>query len=174
MAVAIALATVLGFVKIKLPYLVYGGSVSLKALPIFVVAFRHGGKLGIMSGILYGVVDFMIEPYIVHPIQFLLDYPVAFGGLGVAGVVCAIPNDSLEVPPVWSLARIRMGILLGTSLRFVSHFTSGIVFWGQYAPEGQPVWLYSLVYNGSYIGMEAIVYMFLIPLVARLITLKAR
>lgn len=171
---AVALAAVLGFFKIKLPYLVYGGSVSLKALPIFVVAFRHGGKVGITAGVLYGLVDFMIEPYIVHPIQFLLDYPVAFGGLGVAGIVFVSAKNSSSAPPALSLARIRMGILLGAGARFFSHFVSGIVFWGQYAPEGQPVWLYSLIYNGSYIGTEAVIYMFLIPLVARLITLKTR
>ena len=46
---------------------------------------------------------------------------------------------------------IIIGTVIGGLLRYLIHFIGGIVFFAEYAPEGQPVWLYSLVYNGSYI-----------------------
>ncbi|MEG1774399.1 MAG: energy-coupled thiamine transporter ThiT, partial [Oscillospiraceae bacterium] len=41
-------------------------------------------------------------------------------------------------------------------MRFLCSFTSGILLWGEYAPEGFPVWLYSLTYNGGYMSAELI------------------
>ncbi|KHE71472.1 energy-coupled thiamine transporter ThiT, partial [Halobacillus sp. BBL2006] len=48
------------------------------------------------------------------------------------------------------IAWITIGCFIGSLLRFFGHFVAGIVFYGQFAPKGQPVWLYSLVYNGGY------------------------
>ena len=48
------------------------------------------------------------------------------------------------------VAAIVVGTVIGGLLRYLIHFIGGIVFFASYAPEGQPVWLYSLVYNASY------------------------
>ena len=174
-AVAVALAAVLDFFKIPLPHLLYGGSVSLETLPLIVVALRHGMRPGFTAGVAYGIVNFMVRPIVVHPVQIFLDYPLAFGllggGCGVFGRL-----DSGDIQPEGWRCRFRVlgGILAGNGLRLAVHFTSGIVFFASYAPDGQPVWLYSLTYNASYLLPEAIIHIFLLQMILRMITLKKR
>lgn len=162
LAVAIALAAVLDLISksLPLPRLPYGGSISLRALPILVIALRHGPRAGIAAGGAYGVVDFLIHPVFVHPIQLLLDYPVALGALGAAGFLW-----QAKVP----LTRMRLfaGIVLASLLRLAAHFVAGVVFFAQFAPPGQPPWIYSLVYNSSYLIPEAILLILLMQLILR-------
>jgi thiamine transporter len=83
-ALAVALAFVLGFVVLfKMPF---GGSVSLEMIPLILLALRQGWKVGIVAGAAYGLLDLTIDTYVVHPMQLLLDYPLAFGVL--ARFVC--------------------------------------------------------------------------------------
>ncbi|MBO3802898.1 MAG: energy-coupled thiamine transporter ThiT [Candidatus Brockarchaeota archaeon] len=143
MSGAIALSTVLSFVKIfRLPQ---GGSVTAGSMiPILWFALRKGTKLGCVAGALYGLVRlFLPYPgYVVNPVQGLLDYPIAFGALGLAGF----------------FKKYRMaGAAAGIAGRFVAHFLSGIVFFSEYAPEGMSPVLYSAIYNGSYLGVEIVV-----------------
>lgn len=162
LAVAIALAAVLDLISksLPLPRLPYGGSISLRALPILIIALRHGARAGVTAGGAYGVVDFLIHPVFVHPLQLLLDYPVALGALGCAGLLW-------EGGAPWSRTRLLLGIVLGCSLRLLAHFVSGVVFFAQFAPEGQPLWLYSLAYNASYLIPETIVLILLMQLILR-------
>jgi len=88
----------------------------------------------------------------VHPVQFLLDYPVAFGALGLAGLFRGTP---------W------LGVVVGGAGRFVAHFLSGVVFFAQYAPRGTSPWTYSAAYNGSYMLPEVVVSVVLTLLVLR-------
>lgn len=162
LAVAIALAAVLDLVSksLPLPRLPYGGSISLRALPILIVALRHGVRAGITAGALYGVVDFLLHPVFVHPLQLILDYPLALGVLGTAAVCW--PSGS----PISTL-RVAVGLMLACSLRLVAHFLSGVVFFAQFAPPDQPVWLYSLAYNASYMVPEVVLLVLLLRLMLR-------
>ena len=82
---AIALATVIATV-IKLPSLPNGGSVTLfSMLIICLVGYWYGPVTGIIAAVAYGVLQFITGPYVVHPLQVLLDYPLAFGALGLSG-----------------------------------------------------------------------------------------
>lgn len=38
-------------------------------------------------GFVYGLLQSMQDPYIIHPAQFLLDYPIAFAMAGLAGIL---------------------------------------------------------------------------------------
>jgi thiamine transporter len=147
-AMAVALAIVLELLSktLPLPRLPYGGSVSLRMLPILVVAFRSGWKPGCVTGILYGLVDFSISPFYFHPIQFLLDYPLAFGAVGLAGLLKGVGRIGIVA-----------GVLLGNSIRFAIHVVSGTIFFAHLAPPGQPVLLYSIMYNISYMLPETII-----------------
>jgi thiamine transporter len=137
----VAAAVLLSFLKLfQMPQ---GGSVSLEMLPIFILAFRHGGKIGILGGALLGVVKLLISPYIIHPIQLLLDYPVPFMMLGVAGFGILRKHREL-------------GVAVGSLLRCITHVVAGVVFFAEYAPEGTPALVYSLGYNASYLIPEAI------------------
>ena len=147
MAVAIALAAVLSLLKLKLPHLVYGGSVSLHTLPIFVVALRRGVRAGALTGAAYGVVNFLLTPYFVHPVQLVLDYPAAFAILGLAGL------RGTGTQPLWTMAAV-VGASLG---RLAIHVLSGIVYFSDLAPAGTPTWQYSLFYNASYMVPETLI-----------------
>ena len=142
-AVAIALAGALNFVKIyTLPQ---GGSITAGAMvPIFWFALRRGLRWGIFAGVVFGFVV-MLNPldfYVVHPAQLLLDYPIAFGALGLAGAIKRHP-----------IAGVGIGILG----RFISHFFSGVIFFGMFAPPGTSPFLYSAIYNGSYLIGEFLI-----------------
>ncbi|MGY8825525.1 MAG: energy-coupled thiamine transporter ThiT [Candidatus Latescibacterota bacterium] len=162
---AIALAIVLGAIT-RLVQLPYGGSINLSGLPIIAMALRHGVKFGATTGALFGIVDFMLNPYYFHPVQVVLDYPLAFALLGAGtGIAAGAVNDG----------RARMRIIVLGSLfvagvmRLAIHWVSGMVFFANFAPEGQPVWLYSLTYNSSYVIPEVISYMLLSQFILRFI-----
>ncbi len=144
----VALATVLSYIKIfSLPQ---GGSVTAASMvPILWLALRRGSKVGLFAATLYGVVQFALGPYIYHPAQVLLDYPIAFGLLGVAGFFQKRPF---------------IGVSLGIFGRFFAHFLSGIIFFASYAPEGMNPAIYSAVYNGGYLLVELVISIYVIYL----------
>ena len=158
LSVAIALAAVLSLFRIKLPHLIYGGSISLHTLPIVVVALRHGMRPGALAGVAYGFVNFVMTPFFVHPIQLILDYPAAFGVLGVAGLAGRrsgrFPGPRWADPARW----VAAGAVLGAgALRLAVHVLSGVVYFGDLAPAGTPAWRYSLIYNSSYMIPETLI-----------------
>ena len=84
-AMAIALATVVVMV-IKLPSLPNGGSVTLfSMLLVTLVGYWYGPVVGITAATGFGIIQFITGPYVVHPIQVIIDYPLAFGALGCSG-----------------------------------------------------------------------------------------
>jgi len=147
-AVFVALATVLSYIQIfRLPQ---GGSVTAASMvPILWLALRRGPKVGLFAATLYGIVQLLIDPIVTHPAQVLLDYPIAFGLLGVAGFFQNRPY---------------IGVTVGIIGRFVSHFISGIIFWTIYAPEGMNPAIYSAAYNGSYLLVEFVISIYAIYL----------
>jgi thiamine transporter len=149
--IAVALVAVLSNVRVyKLPQ---GGSITAGSLvPVFYIALRWGGRAGVLAGVLAGVVNYIFEPLFVHPVQALLDYPVAFGALGLAGFLPRSP---------------MLGIILGGGGRFLAHFLSGVVFFASYAPQGTSPAVYSAIYNGSYMLPEIVVSIVLTLLVVR-------
>jgi thiamine transporter len=116
-------------------------------VPIILVALIYGTDIGVFTGILYGLLQLLIDPSVVHPVQLILDYPAAFMMLGLAGIF----KNKYSVPAKVSAVVIAM------CGRFLCHYLTGVIFFGEYAPKGMPVWKYSLVYNGSYMGVEMII-----------------
>ena len=161
LAIFTALATALSFIIIyTLPQ---GGSITLASMvPIIWLALRRGPKVGITAGVIYGLIQFAALPYIAPVpyaiIQVLLDYPLAFAVLGLAGF---FPKH-----PV-------VGAAVGISARFIMHFVSGVYFWAPvYAPTLNP-WVYSTVYNGSYLLPEFLISGFVLYLLQKSNVLRA-
>ncbi|SEN15892.1 energy-coupled thiamine transporter ThiT [Lihuaxuella thermophila] len=144
-AVMTAIAVVLDrWILFQMPQ---GGSVTLVMVPIAILAFRRGLVPGLVCGLLTGILLLIFSGYVVHPVQAILDYPLAFGLLGLSGVIRLQSYAS-------RIAKVLMagaGLLIAGGLRFLAHYLSGIIFFASYAPEGQPVYLYSLIYNLTYI-----------------------
>lgn len=148
-AIFAALALLLDFIpSIQMPN---GGSISFAMIPIFIVAFRWGLKGGVLAGLLWGLLQLAFGPDIKTPLQAFIEYGFAFAALGVAGIFAKQVQQSMkEGKVVKRLVFITLGVFLGSALRFLAHFYAGIVFWAEFAPEDQALWLYSLIYNGSY------------------------
>lgn len=147
-AVMVAFAYVLSLFRVgKMPQ---GGSVSLQMLPIFVVALRWGGVPGMVAGLLFSGTKVFTDPYIVHPLQALLDYPLAFAAIGLTGFFKDKP---------------LAGIAVGGLSRLFCHFLAGVVFFGEYASPGQSVYAYSFIYNITYMGPEIAIALLSAPLV---------
>lgn len=139
--VVIALSTVLSYIKIY--HLPQGGSITAGSMvPLLWLSLRRGAKIGIFASIVYGIVQLLIEPFVYHPVQVLLDYPIAFGVLGLAGFFKSYP---------------LIGVVVGIFGRFVSHLLSGVIFFANYAPQGMNPIVYSAIYNGSYLIGELVV-----------------
>jgi thiamine transporter len=138
--VSVALAYALNMiVMFRMPQ---GGSVTaVSMVPLLWLALRRGVRVGVIGGIMFGIVDMFPQPFVVHPVQFLLDYPLAFGALGLAGF--------FQTHPI-------AGVFSGIAGRFACHFIAGVVFFGMYAPEGMNPIVYSAIYNGSYLIVELV------------------
>lgn len=150
-ALTIALSAVLSLLAVRLPINIAGGTVSFSMLPIFVLALRRGALAGIVAGIGFGIIDYFIEPFFVAYAQVFLDYGVAFAAVGLAGLGSGAYRRALASSPVRALFVSVPWIVLGAAARFAAAWTSGVIFFGSNAPAGQPVWLYSAIYNLSYI-----------------------
>ncbi|UCH32698.1 MAG: energy-coupled thiamine transporter ThiT [Candidatus Bathyarchaeota archaeon] len=142
----IALANALYILsKIYVPFLrlPQGGSVTLASMvPLLWFALRRGPRWGVEAGVVYGLVHMVISGEIYYPTQVLLDYPLAFGALGLAG--------ALRKHPV-------LGVIFGITGRFICHFISGVIFFGQWAWEGWHPIAYSAAYNATYLVPELVV-----------------
>lgn len=156
MLIEVAIFTALAIVLDNIPFLKFkvwpnGGSVSLVMIPIFLVALRWGIRAGLLSGLLLGLLKLLFGGTILHLYQAFIEYGFAFTVIGLAGIFSVKLKQAIqEGKNALIFSYILIGTLLGSGLRFLAHFYGGIVFWGEFAPEGQPVWLYSLLYNGSY------------------------
>ena len=142
-AMAIALATVTSFIKFaQLPF---GGSITLFSMFfVALVGWLYGPKLGLITGLAYGVLQLITGPYIYAPLQVLLDYPLAFGALGLSGFFWRRKNGLI------------IGYVVGVIGRYVCHVLSGYIFFAEYAPEGMNPMAYTLGYNLTYILPELI------------------
>lgn len=149
--IMLALAVILNFIKIySLPN---GGSVTAGSMvPLLFFAMRWGIGNGVLLGVAYGALDFLLKPYFFHPIQVTLDYVLAFGFLGIAGIVYVIYNKKGDV----TFFDVFIGTFIAISARAVCHVVSGFVFFKEYAGDQNPL-IYSLGYNLSYLIPELII-----------------
>lgn len=147
----IALALdILPFLKFKIwPA---GGSVSLAMIPIFIVAFRWGLKGGLLSGFLWGILQIAVgDAYILNFYQGLIEYGLAFTGLGLAGIFSKPVQKAVQKEQgTKTFLYLFLGIFIGGMARFAGHFAAGWFFFEDAAPEGQSPALYSFIYNSTY------------------------
>lgn len=132
-----------------------GGSIGIQMLPVFIIAYRRGLKEGLLTGLIIGSIQvIMPNAYLLNPIQILLDYPIAYGLVGLSGVFTKRIKDNI------SYGKLKLYILLGVSigglLRFMSHTISGVIYFSGLSINNLSLneilvalWG-SLIYNGSY------------------------
>ncbi|MBN2334776.1 energy-coupled thiamine transporter ThiT [Candidatus Bathyarchaeota archaeon] len=140
-AISVALAYVLNLIIVF--HLPQGGSVTLGSMvPILLIALRRGPRIGVFAGTVFGLVQLFLGGYWFTLAQVILDYPVAFACLGLAGLFRKNP---------------LVGVAVAMVGRFIAHFVSGVVFFGVYAPPELGPYVYSAVYNGSFMLPEFVI-----------------
>lgn len=191
-AMLIALAAVLSLIRVfSLPF---GGEITAASMmPLVLIAYGYGIRTGVISGMVYGVIQMFLSPEVISA-AFLpgegqmalwkaifmcaLDYLLAYACLGISGVYRGkLKHES---------ASLAVGALTGTLLRYLTHIVSGAVLWGSYAeaffsqdglPGGQAVLgqvsgvalsiVYSVIYNGLYMIPEILVTVIVTPFIYR-------
>ena len=152
--VCIALAIALSYLKIPigLEFGGFGGSIDLVMIPLIVFAMRSNAGWGIGAGLIFGLLKFFFAGgSAINWQSMLLDYVVAYGMVGLAGLF----HRHFKLMP--------LAAFVGCLGRFAIHFISGVTVYAQYLPEefkgiDKPsVALYSLLYNGSYMLPNTII-----------------
>lgn len=179
-AIAVALTTVLKMFKLwQMPN---GGSVTMGSMiPILLLALVYGTETGLLAGFIYGVIDFMLGPWIVHPVQVLFDYPLPFMMLGLAGMFKEgaplnlylnkfldkfIKSSNTHSESLKLRINCMVGIFVAILARCICHIISGVVFFADSA-KGMSPYLYSFLYNAGFLSAEfliCIVVMSILPL----------
>ena len=142
-AISIALSFALSYARIfKLPQ---GGSVTFASLlPLMIYCCMFGTRRGLIVCTIYGVLQALQDPYIIHPMQFLLDYPLAFGLIGVSGIFMekGVFKDKKVVA-------FLLGGVIAVVLRYACHVCSGVFAFADYADldKYDTAIAYSLAYN---------------------------
>ena len=139
--VVIALAVILKDVLPPIYRFPQGGSVTVAGMvPLLWFSLRRGLRAGVEACVVYGLIHMALPgSYIVHPVQALLDYPIAYAALGLAGIFKRYP---------------LIGVGVGITGRFFCHFFAGLFFFATFDIDGV---VYSAIYNGSYLVVEFIV-----------------
>lgn len=161
-AVALALAYVTSYIKLfKLPF---GGSVTLfSMLFIVLIGYWYGIKVGILTGLVYGIFQFLQEPYVLSFFQVCCDYILAFAALGLAGLFAKQSHGLLK------------GYIIAVIARGAFHSLGGYLYWMSYMPDNFPKSLtavYPILYNYSYLLAEGIITVIIIsvPAVSKALT----
>lgn len=160
-----AMALALGFVTsyIKILPMPFGGSITaFSMLFIVMIGYWYGAKTGILVGFVYGIMQFLQEPYVLSLFQVCCDYFLAFAALGVSGFFAKSKNGLLK------------GYIAAVLCRGVFHVLGGYLYWMDYMPDNFPTSLsfaYPIIYNYSYLLAEGVltVILLLIPAVKKAI-----
>ena len=145
-ALCIAVSFVLSYVRLfRMPQ---GGSITpASMLPVMLFAFAFGFGPGLVCSLAYGVLQMFQDMYIVGWVQATLDYVLAFGALSVVALF-----------KKWkSPLNFSVGVVVAGLLRVTCHVLSGVVYFAEYAPEGMNPLVYSLVYNLTSVGVDALI-----------------
>lgn len=150
---ALMIALAIGLGQLKLFQMPQGGTVTVfSMLPVVLCGYFLGTRRGVMVGICVGLLNLIFGPYVIHPVQLIVDYPLAFGALGLSGVFRNQKNG------------LAKGYILAVCARYVCAVVSGIVFFGAYVPENFNSVTWSLWYNLTYLAAEGILTVIIISL----------
>ncbi len=146
-AVAVALSFALSYARLfKLPQ---GGSVTFASLlPLMIYCMMFGTRRGLLVCLVYGTLQALQDPYIIHPMQFLLDYPLAFGLIGVSGIF--VEKNLFKN----KIVGFVLGAVLAVGLRYACHVCSGVFAFADYfywdselMSKYDSAAIYSIAYN---------------------------
>lgn len=158
--VMIALAFILS--KIKIYQAPQGGSITAGSMiPIILFSLRWGVGPGVLAGVAFGLLKMAFGVYFFSVPQVILEYPVAFGLLGLSGLFANAKNKE----GMAYYTGITLATLIAIGGRFLCHFAAGMIFFKEFIPEGMHPVLYSLGYQASYLVPEFVISAIILSLV---------
>ncbi len=141
--VSLMLALTIVLHQLRLYHFPQGGSITLGAMiPLLMLSYRYGMGVGALAGFIFGMINLLQNPFILHPVQLLFDYPLPYMAMGLAAL---FPD------------RIILSTALAFFGRFACHFISGVVFFSSYAPSGMSPLTYSALVNLSMMVPECLI-----------------
>lgn len=148
--IALALSCILQVLRIY--HFPMGGSITLGGMiPLLLISFIYGPEIGMLAGFLYGLLNLFLDPYFVHPVQILFDYPLPSIAIGLAGFFKSRP---------------RIGITFAFFVKFICHFISGVVFFGSYAADyGMNPWIYSIAVNAPMVAGDCLICLVILSII---------
>ena len=160
-AIMLALSFALSCAKLfEMPM---GGSVTIASmLPVMLISIKYGISVGLATSFTYSLTQMLqalasanVFPYCetvgTLVLCILFDYIVPFTLLGLAGLF-----HKLKITKNTEL-NVYIGIVSTVVLRFICHFVTGVVIWGQWAPDGMGKYLYSFLYNAGFLSLDFII-----------------
>lgn len=139
-------------------------------IPMAIFALRRGVKAGLMAGLVWGILDLVLFGFskggFLNPLQGFVEYPLAFGVVGLIGLGSNQVKESLEH------GKNAIGLILfyssiGFFAKYFFHFIAGGIYWGLYAPKNMNPWVYSLVINGGSFVANMIMLLILVVVLNR-------
>ena len=124
-----------------------GNSFGIEIIFLALISFLFGFKYGVISAVLYGYINFLIDGYSLHWGSLFLDYLLAYIGFSLGFIFKPSKSKSLR-----NIIFFCLILLIGSTIRLASTTTSGVLFFAEYAPDGVHPFIYSLTYNFSYIS----------------------
>ncbi len=155
-AMCISIAFVLSCIRLyRMPQ---GGSITpASMLPLILFMVACGPLQGFVVGCTFGLLKLIADPYIIHPVQMLVDYPLAYGAMILGCLACCLPGkksaDGSGAARLPNAAVLPVAALLGGIARYLMSVLSGVVFFAESAGEQNAI-IYSLVYNITYMGPD--------------------
>ena len=158
-AISIGLSFALSFVKVfSMPY---GGAITIASMvPLIIYSYMFGFKEGLFAGLIYGLLQFIAGPYFLTPIQFMLDYLLAFTSIAMAGLVGIYIKDTRKSLPIGTGAVYVV--------RLIVHILAGYVFYSSIDSRSPDIpiggatvdmsgFVYSFLYNATYLIPDMII-----------------
>ena len=162
-SILVAFSVVLELIFKMIPFMdmPQGRSISLTMLPLLMISFRRGPLYGVLGGLVFSIINLLIDGTLYHWSSFFLDYTFAFGLIGLAGVVNPLLKDNSKKNIIYLI----LGSLLGIFFRLCCATLSGIIAF-------ETPFIASLVYNAPYILISGMICIIIIISVNRIILYK--
>lgn len=151
--VCLASSFALSFIKVS--PVQYGGSITLASfVPLLIYAYKFGPVKATIAGIIFGLFNFISDPYILTPMTFVLDYVLAFASIGLMGFAAKFGKLPL-------MAKVALGTVLVYVARFIFHLVSGFIFFAEdsvWADIPAPnMFVYSFIYQCVYLPADCVI-----------------
>lgn len=138
-----AITIVLYMIKL-VPFPQGGGCSLLSVLPIMILSVLFSTEEAIVCAVIVAIIKIFIQPPY-YPLQIPLDY---FGSMMAVAFTPMFGVDKK--------LNLVGGALTASILSIFFSILSGVIFFGEFAPEGMNVWPYSIMYNVFGSGVEAL------------------